>query len=131
MMDGMQLDSGRSAHARGFFAGFTFKADQDLRALASFYGLALPAIEPVSLGDYLRRTYHGIPQPGYRVAVGYAELCVLEVEQGAITKVGLRPLPFPISRIRHNPGRYQVGGTLIHPAPVSKSTPARRTLPAH
>lgn len=126
-MDGMQPDGGPSAQARGFFPGFTFKGDQDLKALASFYGLALPAIEPVTLGEYLQQTYQGIPQPGYRVAVGYAELCVLEVEEGLVTKVGLRPLPFPIRRIRHNPGRYQVGGTLIHP----QGTPALRTLHAH
>jgi len=127
-MEGLQPDSGRSPQALHFVAGFTFKGDQDLNALARFYGLALPAIECVSLGDYLRRTCRGIPQPGHRVAAGCAELCVLEVEEGVVTKVGLRPLPFRIRPpIPHKPARYKVGGTLPHPA----SATTRRVLRAH
>jgi hypothetical protein len=138
-MDGMQPDGGPSAQARGFFPGFAFKGDQDLKALASFYGLALPAIEPVTLGEYLQQTYQGIPQPGYRVAVGYAELCVLEVEEGLVTKVGLRPLPFrdkahsPQSRAlsgrRHTypPPRY-TGPTNPARSLESGNVPCRRVL---
>ena len=112
-MDERQPEIGAEPQPRGFFAGFTFKGDQDLDELTSFYGLTLPALAPTSLGDYLRRIHHGIPQRGYRIAIGCAELCVLEVEEGVVTKVGLRPLPFAASRIRRRPGRYEIGGTLL------------------
>ena len=125
-MDGLQPEIGAGPQGGGFFAGFTFKGDQDLDELASFYGLTLPALVPTSLGDYLRRIHHGIPRPGYRVAVGCAELCVLEVEEGVVTRVGLRPLPFPPRRIRRSPERYQIGRTLFHAGAECAGIPAAR-----
>lgn len=119
-MDGLQPDIALGPQARGFFAGFTFEADQDLDELARFYGLTLSALEPISLGEYLRRIYRGAPQPGYRVAIGCAELCVLEMEEGIVTKVGLRPLLSPARPPRHHPGRYQIGATLFHSGPPFK-----------
>lgn len=77
-----------------FFAGFTFSGSQGLMALARFYGLTAPTLEPsITLGEYLARSCYASPRAGYRITFGNAELIILEVEEGVITKVGLRLLP--------------------------------------
>lgn len=129
-MDALQPEIGASPQPRGFFAGFTFRGDQDLDELASFYGLTFPALAPTSIGDYLRRIHHGIPQPGYRVAIGCAELCVLEVEEGVVTKVGLRPLPSPARHIQRSPGRYQIGGSQLRAGADCGGAPGGRVSQA-
>lgn len=117
-MDGMQPRTrGADPCGRNFFAGFTFSGDQNIEALAGFYGLPLPALDQrMSVGHYLTRSCYGLPRPGYRIALGHAELCVLEVEEGVVTRVGLRLLSSPASRGHQNTGRYPVGATLVRSA---------------
>lgn len=98
-----------------FFAGFTFDGDQSLKELAGFYGLAVPAPEPrITLAEFLARNCHGSPHPGYRIALGNAELIIREMEEGAVTKVGLRLLP-PVLRQRRRRWpfgmRYDIGAS--------------------
>jgi NhaP-type Na+/H+ and K+/H+ antiporter len=104
-------------HESQFFAGFTFSGNQNLDALAGFYGLALPSLEPqITLAQYLARSCYGRPCAGYRIMTGNVELIVRELEGGAITKVGLRLLPQAPSRQRKrlpaNAG-YNIGASLV------------------
>jgi hypothetical protein len=99
-----------------FFAGFTFSGDQELEALAGFYGLSVPVLKPrISVAEYLARTCYGSPRPGYRVELGSAELIVRQLEEGAITQVGLRLLPGTPRRRRHYSvgTRYGIGASLV------------------
>lgn len=103
-------------HESQFFGGFTFCGNQNLDALAGFYGLALPSLEPrITLAQYLARTCYGTPCPGYRIMIGSVELIVRELEEGAITKVGLRLLPQGPSRQRRRlptSAGYNIGASL-------------------
>jgi NhaP-type Na+/H+ and K+/H+ antiporter len=100
-----------------FFAGFTFSGNQNLDALAGFYGFAVPSLEPqITLAEYLARTCYGRPRPGYRIMIGGVELIVLELDEGVITKVGLRALPQEWSRQRRrvpSSAAYDVGASLV------------------
>ena len=100
-----------------FFAGFTFSGNQNLDALAGFYGLAVPALEPqITLAEYLERTCYGSPSAGYRVVFGRVELIVRELEEGAISKVGLRLLPQGSSQRRRRlpvSAGYNIGASLV------------------
>lgn len=84
-----------------FFAGFTFDGDTNLEALASFYGLIVPELEPgITLAEYFARTCHGRLRPGYRIALGNAALIVREIEKGVIRKAGLGLLPMALRQRR-------------------------------
>lgn len=111
-----------------FFAGFTFSGNQNLDALAGFYGFAVPSLAPrITLAEYLARTCYGRPCPGYRVMIGGVELIVLELEEGAITKVGLRALPQESSRQRRrvpSSAGYDVGASLVRRNPSLAETAA-------
>jgi hypothetical protein len=100
-----------------FFTGFTFSGNQNLDALAGFYGFAVHSLEPrITLAEYLARTCYGRPCPGYRIMIGGVELIVLELQEGAITKVGLRVLPHESSRQRRRlpaGAGYDVGASLV------------------
>ena len=65
------------------FAGFTFNGNQNLDALAGFYGLATPVLaSQVTLAQYLAQVCHGDVRPGFCISVGNAQLVVLDVEEG-------------------------------------------------
>jgi len=116
---------GRAAEPRcvephSFFAGFTFSGNQNLEALVGFYGLTVPALEPrITLAEYLAGTCYGSPHPGYRIALGNVELIVQELEEGVITKVGLRLLP-PAARPHRKPwplrAHFDIGASLVRPS---------------
>ncbi|MGQ0522705.1 MAG: hypothetical protein ACT4P8_03465 [Betaproteobacteria bacterium] len=113
-MDGTQAHTRSAVSQDEFFAGFTFSGNQSLEVLADFYGLSLPGLDRrISLGNYLKQSCYGAPRCGYRMALGHAELCVLEVEEGAVTKVGLKPLSSLKRAAPHNPARYHIGDTLL------------------
>jgi NhaP-type Na+/H+ and K+/H+ antiporter len=113
-MDGMQAHTRGAVSQDEFFGGFTFSGNQSLEVLAEFYGLSLPGLDRrISLGNYLKQSCYGVPRSGYRMALGHAELCVLEVEEGVVTKVGLRPLSSLRRAVPHNPARYHIGDTLL------------------
>jgi hypothetical protein len=119
---GRAAESGLSRfdEQHSFFAGFTFTGNQDLEALAGFYGLTVPALAPrITLAEYLAGTCYGSPHPGYRIALGNVELIVQELEEGIITKVGLRlPPPAPRPHRRRLPLRvhYDIGASLVRPS---------------
>ena len=106
------------------FAGFTFNGNQNLDALAGFYGLATPVLaSQVTLAQYLAQVCHGDVRPGFCISVGNAQLVVLDVEEGAISKVGLEFCPR--RRPRRTPEAY---------TPTAIPDPARyiqRSLPSY
>jgi NhaP-type Na+/H+ and K+/H+ antiporter len=84
-------ESGRSSE---IFWGFTLSGNARLEDVARFYGLKVPDLTPaVTVGAYLAHNGNGQLRPGYRAAVGGAELQVLEAEDGAVRKVGLELRP--------------------------------------
>ena len=87
------------------FWGFTLNGNTNLEAIARFYGLKVSPLEPeITLGDYLGRIC-GSLRAGSRVAVGGAELRILEIDAGAVRKVGLEFLPVTL----HQSGRLARG----------------------
>jgi len=86
------------------FWGFTLNGGTSLEAVARFYGLKVPGLEAeITLGSYLGRHCCGSLGPGYRVAVGGAELRILEVEEGRVAKVGLAFPPVTLRQSRRRP----------------------------
>src|SRR5882672_9176948 len=86
----------RALHRKGRSAdGFTLSGDLSLQSLAQFYGLRVPAAEPVNtLADYLARRCSGQPRVGDRaLCARRVELVVQEMERGTISKVCLRIMP--------------------------------------
>jgi NhaP-type Na+/H+ and K+/H+ antiporter len=83
------------------FWGFTLNGNTSFEAVASFYGLKVSGLAPnVTLGEHLGRSCYGELHPGCRLVVGSAELRILEVEKGAVKKVGLRFLPVALRQTR-------------------------------
>ena len=92
-MDGTHPQTaGSVCKGQSFFAGFTFSGDQSVDALTGFYGLEVSALQlRMTLAEYFMRVCRSGPRPGYRVALGRcAELVALEIEEGIVTRVGLR-----------------------------------------
>jgi potassium/hydrogen antiporter len=74
-----------------FYGDFVLNGSASLSEVADAYGLPVPpAHRNDTLADYLTSTFHGRPVAGDRAALGKAELVVREIEEGRITKVGLR-----------------------------------------
>lgn len=82
------------------FWGFTLNGNTSLDAVARFYGLKVPQLQPeITLGNYLGRICGNL-RPGSCVAVGGAELRILEIDEGAVRKVGLEFLPATLHQSR-------------------------------
>jgi potassium/hydrogen antiporter len=74
-----------------YFGDFVLNGDAILGDLAAVYGLAVPEdASGKSLADYLAEAFHGRAVVGDRVRLGGAELVVREIDNGRITRVGLR-----------------------------------------
>jgi potassium/hydrogen antiporter len=74
-----------------YFGDFVLNGDALLGDLAAIYGLEVPeAAAAKSLADYLDQAFHGRAVVGDRVRLGAAELVVREIENGRISRVGLR-----------------------------------------
>jgi cell volume regulation protein A len=74
-----------------YFGDFVLNGDAMLEDLAAAYGLEAPEqAAGKSLADYLDRAFHGRAVVGDRVRIGAAELVVREIENGRISRVGLR-----------------------------------------
>ena len=59
--------------------------------LADAYGVSFPAgADAKTLAEFLAGTFHGRVVVGDRVRVGGAQLVVREIENGQITRVGLK-----------------------------------------
>ncbi len=83
-------DAAAAWHAA--FGDFAFAGDALLEDVAALYGAALPPGEPAgsTLAEALSRALGRAPAPGDVARVGGLHLSVSEMEQGRITRVGLR-----------------------------------------
>ncbi|MBV0933144.1 potassium/proton antiporter [Marinobacterium weihaiense] len=74
-----------------FFGAFELNGDVELLALAQNFGLAIDAeLQALSLADYIARARHAPPVVGDRVVLGAIELVVKAMEDGRVTRVGLK-----------------------------------------
>jgi cell volume regulation protein A len=74
-----------------YFGDFVLNGDAMLGDLAAIYGLEAPeGAAARSLAQYLAEVFHGRAVVGDRVRLGAAELVVREIEDGRISRVGLR-----------------------------------------
>jgi potassium/hydrogen antiporter len=85
-----------------YFGDFLLYGDAVLGDLASVYGFPVDAAEAQkTLAQYLAEVFHGRVVVGDRARVGAAELVVREVENGKVTRVGLR---LPMAGQAHSEG---------------------------
>lgn len=76
---------------RAFFGAFELNAQVELAALAQNIGLSVPAEQAdKTLAEYIRDQLHTTPVVGDRVAMGKAEIVVKAVDDGQVTRVGLK-----------------------------------------
>jgi cell volume regulation protein A len=74
-----------------YFGDFVLNGDAVAGDLAAVYGFAIPeGVAAKTLAQYLDEVFHGRVVIGDRVAMGGAELVVREIEEGRVTRVGLR-----------------------------------------
>jgi potassium/hydrogen antiporter len=74
-----------------YFGDFVLNGDAVAGDLAAVYGFEVPAgATDKTLSQYLDETYRGRVVVGDRLPLGGAELVVREIEDGRVTRVGLR-----------------------------------------
>ena len=74
-----------------YFGDFVLNGDAVAGELAAVYGFEIPAVAAdKTLSQYLDETFRGRVVVGDRLPLGGAELVVREIEDGKITRVGLR-----------------------------------------
>jgi cell volume regulation protein A len=74
-----------------YFGDFVLNGDAVLGDLAAVYGIAVPARHAArTLAEYLNERAHGRVVIGDRAPLGNAELVVREVQDGRVTRVGLK-----------------------------------------
>lgn len=77
--------------AHHYFGDFVLNGDAVAGDLAVVYGFSVPEdVQGKTLAQYLADTFHGRVGVGDSVTLGGAELVVREVEEGVVTRVGLR-----------------------------------------
>ncbi len=74
-----------------YFGDFVLNGDAVAGELAAVYGFAIPAsAADKTLARYLDESFRGRVVVGDRVGLGSAELVVREIEDGKVTRIGLR-----------------------------------------
>jgi cell volume regulation protein A len=74
-----------------YFGDFVLHGDAVAGELAAVYGFAIPAsAAEKTLARYLDESFRGRVVVGDRVGLGSAELVVREIEDGRVTRIGLR-----------------------------------------
>jgi len=74
-----------------YFGDFVLNGDAVAGDLAAVYGFAIPAsATDQTLARYLDESFRGRVVVGDRVGLGSAELVVREIEDGRVTRIGLR-----------------------------------------
>lgn len=74
-----------------FFGDFTLDATAQLAEIANLYGISVePWMENTTAGEYLSRLFHQIPVVGDRASINRLELVVRDMEQGQITRIGMK-----------------------------------------
>jgi len=76
---------------RAFFGAFELNGKVELDALAQNFGVAVPPEQSaLTLSDYIQQQLHTAPVVGDRVPLGAIELVVKAIEEGQVTRVGLK-----------------------------------------
>ncbi len=76
---------------RRFFGEFVLNGSAILGDVAALYDFEVPeGIAGLSVAEYLSQHFHGREVVGDRVALGGVELVIQEVEDGHVTKVGVK-----------------------------------------
>ena len=84
------VEPGRLEQHR-YFGDFVLNGEAITGEIAAMYGLTVPAgASDKTLAQYLFEVFHGRVVIGDRVALGNAQLVVREIEDGKVTRVGLR-----------------------------------------
>jgi len=79
---------------KDFFGEFIIDTTQPIGQLAQAYGVAVPADRQVPIGAYMLQRLGGHAEVGDRVAMGFLELIVREIDEGgAVTAAGLALAP--------------------------------------
>ena len=74
-----------------YFGDFVLNGDARLGDLADVYGLDIPEQHAgKTLADYLRERFHGRVVVGDRASLGSATLVVREMQEGRVSRVGLK-----------------------------------------
>ncbi|MBR9828894.1 MAG: potassium/proton antiporter [Oceanospirillales bacterium] len=74
-----------------FFGAFELNGNVQLQALAQNFGLEIdPALQPLSVAEYIASCLHVPPVEGDRVALGSIQLVVKVLEDGKVSRVGLK-----------------------------------------
>ena len=74
-----------------YFGDFVLNGDAIMGEIAAVYGISLPGgITHKTVAQYLSEVFHGRVVVGDRIALGSAQLVVREIQNGRITRVGLR-----------------------------------------
>lgn len=76
-----------------FFGNFALDADALLKDVAQVYGFDAGTHGERTLGEYMHRAFHKRPVVGDCVRFARVELVVRDMDQGRITRVGLKFLP--------------------------------------
>jgi potassium/hydrogen antiporter len=87
---GLNLPDQDDDRAREVFGDFEIDAGIGLEPLCAFYGLPVPAESQQTLADWLRKELHRPPVLGDNAHLGRAELSVRRLEDGRITRVGIK-----------------------------------------
>ena len=87
---GLDLPDQDDDRAREVFGDFEIDASIELEPLCAFYGLPVPAESQQTLAEWLRQELHRPPVLGDNAHLGRAELSVRRLEDGRITRVGIK-----------------------------------------
>jgi len=87
---GLNLPDQDDDRAREVFGDFEIDAGTEIEALCGFYGLPVPAESQQTLADWLRHELHRPPVLGDSAQLGRAEISVRRLEDGHITRVGIK-----------------------------------------
>ncbi|WP_382198484.1 potassium/proton antiporter [Hydrogenophaga defluvii] len=85
-------DPDDTAHTRQVFGDFALAAHTPLSDLCAFYNLPPPADAHLSVAQWLTATLNRPPVVGDAMRLGNAELSVREMDDGHITRIGIRLL---------------------------------------
>jgi cell volume regulation protein A len=87
---GLDLPDQDDDRAREVFGDFELDANTPLESLCAFYGLPVPAESQQSLADWLCHELHRPPVLGDSAQLGRAELSVRHLDNGRITRIGIK-----------------------------------------
>jgi len=87
---GLDMPHQDDDRAREVFGDFELDANTPMEQLCGFYGLPEPSQGHVSIAQWLRDELHRPPVVGDSLHLGHAELSVRQMQDGRITRVGIK-----------------------------------------